>query len=264
MRGEPLGSLHGLPVAIKDITPTAGIRTTFASPLYKDYVPTEDAEVVRRLKAAGAIMLAKTNTPEFACGANTNNVLFGPTRNPWNPALSPAGSSGGSAVAVATGMVPIAQGTDFGCSIRIPAAFCGIVGIAADAGSDAQLSDAARVGSRSSEWPAGARRRGCRAHARRHRRLQPPVADLGRAAVAERACGDPAPRGRQGTAHRLRLRYCRYRRRCRGRRDLPRAALRACATPAQRSSRSNSMPATAAIRIRLGAACGWSASSISA
>jgi amidase len=127
--GEPLGPLHGLPVAIKDITPTADIRTTFASPLFKDHVPAHDAEVVLRLKAAGAIVLAKTNTPEFACGANTNNVLFGPTRNPWNPALSPAGSSGGSAVAVATGMVPIAQGTDFGCSIRIPAAFCGIVGI---------------------------------------------------------------------------------------------------------------------------------------
>ncbi len=129
MKGEPLGVLHGLPVAIKDVTPTAGIRTTYASPLYKDHVPNEDAEVVRRLKAAGAIVLAKTNTPEFACGANTNNELFGPTRNPWNPALSPAGSSGGSAVAVATGMVPIAHGTDFGCSIRIPAAFCGIVGI---------------------------------------------------------------------------------------------------------------------------------------
>jgi amidase len=128
-KGEPLGPLHGLPVAIKDITPTAGIRTTFGSPLYTDYVPAEDAEVVRRLKAAGAIVFAKTNTPEFACGANTNNVLFGPTRNPWNPALSPAGSSGGSAVAVATGMVPIAQGTDFGGSIRVPAAFCGIVGI---------------------------------------------------------------------------------------------------------------------------------------
>ncbi len=128
-KGEPLGALHGLPLAIKDVTPTAGIRTTFASPLFKDHVPTEDAEVVRRLKVAGAIILAKTNTPEFACGANTNNALFGPTRNPWNPALTPAGSSGGSAVAVATGMVPVAQGTDFGCSIRIPAAFCGIVGI---------------------------------------------------------------------------------------------------------------------------------------
>jgi amidase len=128
-KGAPLGALHGLPVAIKDVTPTAGIRTTFASPLFKDHVPSEDAEVVRRLKAAGAIVLAKTNTPEFACGANTDNALFGPTRNPWNPALSPAGSSGGSAAAVATGMVPLAQGTDFGCSIRIPAAFCGIVGL---------------------------------------------------------------------------------------------------------------------------------------
>src|ERR1700716_2372827 len=127
--GEPLGALHGLPGAVKDVPPPAGIRTTFASPLFKDHVPTEDAEVVRRLKAAGAIVLAKTNTPEFACGANTSNALFGPTRNPWNPALSPAGSSGGSAVAVATGMVPLAQGTDFGCSIRIPAAFCGIVGL---------------------------------------------------------------------------------------------------------------------------------------
>ena len=129
MKGEPLGPMHGLPIGVKDVTTTAGIRTTFASPLFKDYVPEEDAEAVRRLKAAGAIVLAKTNTPEFACGANTNNVLFGPTRNPWNPALSPAGSSGGSAVAVASRMLPIAQGTDFGCSIRIPAAFCGIVGL---------------------------------------------------------------------------------------------------------------------------------------
>jgi amidase len=127
--GTPLGPLHGLPIGIKDITPTAGIRTTFGSPIYKDNVPQQDAEVVRRLKAAGAIVLAKTNTPEFATGANTVNPVFGATRNPWNPALSPAGSSGGSAVAVATGMLPLAQGTDFGCSIRIPAAFCGIVGI---------------------------------------------------------------------------------------------------------------------------------------
>src|SRR6202140_3430311 len=129
MKGETLGALHGLPIAVKAVTPTAGIRTTFASPLFKDYVPAKDAEAIRRLKAAGAIVLAKTNTPEFACGANTNNALFGPTRNPWNPSLSPAGSSGGSAVAVATGMVPIAQGPDFGGSIRIPAAFCDIVGI---------------------------------------------------------------------------------------------------------------------------------------
>ena len=129
IRGEALGPLHGLPIGVKDVTPTAGIRTTFGSPLYRDYVPAEDAEAVRRLKAAGAIVLAKTNTPEFATGANTTNALFGPTRNPWNPALSPAGSSGGSAAAVGARMLPIAQGTDFGCSIRIPAAFCGIVGI---------------------------------------------------------------------------------------------------------------------------------------
>ena len=129
MRKDNLGLLHGLPIGVKDVTPTAGIRTTYASPLFKDYVPAEDAEAVRRLKAAGAIVLAKTNTPEFAAGANTNNALFGPTRNPWNLALSPAGSSGGSAAAVAARMLPIAHGTDFGCSIRIPAAFCGIIGI---------------------------------------------------------------------------------------------------------------------------------------
>ncbi|MEH2475660.1 amidase [Nitrobacteraceae bacterium AZCC 2161] len=129
MRGDTLGALHGLPLAIKDVTPTAGIRTTYGSPRFVDNVPTEDAEAVRRLKAAGAIVLGKTNTPEFAAGANTFNDVFGVTRNPWNPALSPSGSSGGSAVAVATGMVPLAQGTDFGCSIRMPASFNGIVGI---------------------------------------------------------------------------------------------------------------------------------------
>jgi amidase len=133
-RGEELPPLHGLPVAIKDVTPTAGIRTTHASPLYKDFVPAEDAESVRRLKQAGAIVLGKTNTPEFAAGANTVNELFGATRNPWNPSLSAAGSSGGSAVAVATGMVPLAQGTDYGGSIRLPAAFCGIAGIRPTAG----------------------------------------------------------------------------------------------------------------------------------
>ena len=129
MKGEVLGPLHGLPIAIKDNTLTAGIRTTFGSPLLKDFVPAEDAEIVSRLKAAGAIIIGKTNIPEFATGANTVNELFGPTRNPWNPALSAAGSSGGAAVAVASGMVSIAQGTDFGCSVRMPAAFCGIIGV---------------------------------------------------------------------------------------------------------------------------------------
>jgi amidase len=129
MKGEALPPLHGLPIAIKDNALTAGIRTTFGSTLLKDFVPTKDAEVVRRLKQAGAIVIGKTNLPEFATGANTTNELFGPTRNPWNPALSAAGSSGGAAVATATGMVPFAHGTDFGCSIRMPAAFCGLVGI---------------------------------------------------------------------------------------------------------------------------------------
>lgn len=129
MRGDELGPLHGLPLVIKDITETAGIRTTYASPIYRDHVPEADAEVVARLKRAGAIILAKTNTPEFAAGANTVNAVFGATRNPWNTDLSPSGSSGGSAVAVATGMAPLGQGTDFGCSLRMPAAFCGIVGL---------------------------------------------------------------------------------------------------------------------------------------
>ena len=129
MQGHELPPLHGLPIGIKDITITAGIRTTFGSSLFADFVPTEDAEVVARLKNAGAIVLCKTNTPEFAAGAATFNALFGRTRNPWNLNLSPSGSSGGSAAAVAAGMLPLAQGTDYGGSVRVPAAFCGIVGI---------------------------------------------------------------------------------------------------------------------------------------
>ena len=185
--GEPLGALHGLPVAVKDNTLTAGIRTTFASPLFKDFVPAEDAEVVRRLKAAGAIVLGKTNMPEFAAGANTNNALFGATRNPWNPALTPAGSSGGSAVAVATGMVPLAQGTDFGCSIRMPGGVLRHRRHPSDARLDAEHSDGTGLGSGPGARPAGARHRRCRADARRHRRLQPAVADFSHAALAKRA-----------------------------------------------------------------------------
>ncbi|MFL6800006.1 MAG: amidase [Xanthobacteraceae bacterium] len=129
MRGEGLGPLGGLPIAIKDLTPTAGIRTTYGSTLYSEHVPDEDAEIVQRLKSAGAIVLGKSNTPEFGAGAHTVNAVFGVTRNPWNDALSPAGSSGGSAAAVASGMAALAHGTDFGGSVRVPAAFCGIVGI---------------------------------------------------------------------------------------------------------------------------------------
>jgi len=129
MRGDPLGPLHGIPVGIKDVTPTAGIRTTYGSRLYADHVPTEDAAVVASLKAAGAVVLCKTNTPEFAAGANTVNALFGATRNPRNLALTVGGSTGGGAAALACGMIALAEGTDFGGSLRVPAAFCGVVGL---------------------------------------------------------------------------------------------------------------------------------------
>jgi amidase len=134
MAGEPLGPLHGLPIGIKDVTATAGIRTTFGSPLYAAHVLTEDAAVVSRLKEAGAIILGKTNTPEFAAGANTVNEVFGATRNPWNLALSVGGSTGGGAAALACGMIALAEGTDFGGSLRVPAAFCGVVGLRPTAG----------------------------------------------------------------------------------------------------------------------------------
>ena len=128
-RREDPGLLCGLPVGIKDVTPVAGLRTTFGSPLYADHVPHEDAEVVRRLRQAGAIILGKTNCPEFAAGGNTFNEVFGRTRNPWNPALSAGGSTGGGAVGLATGMISLAEGTDLGGSLRIPASFCGVVGL---------------------------------------------------------------------------------------------------------------------------------------
>jgi amidase len=127
--GEDPGPLCGLPVGIKDITPVAGVRTTFGSPLYADHVPSEDALVVRRLRAAGAVILGKTNTPEFAAGGHTFNEVFGPTRNPWNPDLSSGGSTGGGAAALATGMIALAEGTDLGGSLRVPASFCGVVGL---------------------------------------------------------------------------------------------------------------------------------------
>lgn len=127
-RGATLPPLFGVPVTIKDVTPTAGIRTTQGSKLFEDHVPEEDALVVQRLKAAGAIVLGKTNTPEFAFGPNTVNALFGATRNPWNLARTAGGSSGGAAAALATGMCPLAEGTDLGGSLRGPASFCGVIG----------------------------------------------------------------------------------------------------------------------------------------
>jgi amidase len=127
-KGGKLGPLHGVPVTIKDLTHTKGIRTTWGSKVFEHNVPTEDSLIVERLKAAGAIVLGKTNTPEFGAGGNTFNAVFGSTRNPWNPDLTCGGSSGGAGVALATGMGPIAQGSDTGGSLRTPAAFCGVVG----------------------------------------------------------------------------------------------------------------------------------------
>lgn len=127
-RGEPLGPLHGLPVGVKDLENTRGLRTTYGSVIFRDFVPEEDQLIVRAVREAGAIVAGKTNTPEWGAGANTRNAVYGATGNPFDPAKSAAGSSGGSGVALATGMVPIATGSDTGGSLRNPAAFNGIVG----------------------------------------------------------------------------------------------------------------------------------------
>jgi len=128
-KGEPLGALHGLPVVVKDLTETMGIRTTYGSPLYRDFVPDHDALVVERMKNAGAIVIGKTNTPEFGMGSHTFNSVFGATLNPYDVTKTCGGSTGGGAVSLACGMAPIATGTDIGGSLRNPANFCNVVGI---------------------------------------------------------------------------------------------------------------------------------------
>ncbi len=128
-RGEPARLLEGIPVAHKDLLDTAGVRTTYGSPIYADNFPAFDALPVRRMREAGAVMLGKTNTPEFGAGSQTFNPVFGTTRNPWDPSRTCGGSSGGSAVALACGMVALADGSDLGGSLRNPAAFCGVVGL---------------------------------------------------------------------------------------------------------------------------------------
>jgi Asp-tRNA(Asn)/Glu-tRNA(Gln) amidotransferase A subunit family amidase len=129
VRGEPVGALHGLPVAFKDFTPTLGHRTTRGSVAYENWVADSDPVIVRRFKAAGAIIVGKTTTPEFAHSGFTRSPLFGHTTNPWDATKSAGGSSGGAGVAVTTGCVALAEGTDMGGSVRIPAALCGCVGL---------------------------------------------------------------------------------------------------------------------------------------
>ena len=127
-KGERLGPLHGLPTGIKDLHETAGLLTTYGSPLYRGFVPEKDAAMVALVRRAGAIIVAKTNVPEFGAGANTRNVVWGATGNPFDPRLNAGGSSGGAAVALACDMLPVCTGSDTGGSLRIPAAVCGVVG----------------------------------------------------------------------------------------------------------------------------------------
>jgi len=128
-KNKEIGPLHGLPVGHKDLFPTQSIRTTFGSPVFKDFVPDHDALIVERLKKAGAITVGKTNTPEFGAGSQTYNEVFGETANPYDTTKTCGGSSGGAAVALATGMLPIADGSDLGGSLRNPANFCNVVGL---------------------------------------------------------------------------------------------------------------------------------------
>jgi len=128
-RGEKTGLLHGLPIAHKDLVPTRGLRTTFGSPIFQNHVPDEDGLIVTRLKQAGAITIGKTNTPEFGAGGQTYNAVFGETLNPYDLSKTCGGSSGGAATALACGMLPLADGSDTGGSLRIPANFCNVVGL---------------------------------------------------------------------------------------------------------------------------------------
>jgi amidase len=128
-RGKSTGALHGLPIAVKDLRETKGIRTTYGSPLYKDFIPTEDTLIVERQRKAGAIILGKTNVPELGMGSQTFNPIFGPTFNPYDISKTCGGSTGGGAVALACGMTPLADGSDTGGSLRNPASFCNVVGL---------------------------------------------------------------------------------------------------------------------------------------
>lgn len=153
VRGDTLGPLHGVPCSIKDLTPTRGIRTTMGSKIFEHNIPDEDAALVERLRAAGAILLGKTNTPEFGCKPFTDNRIFGVTRNPWALDRSPGGSSGGAAAAVAAGLGPLAEGSDLAGSIRHPAAWCGVVGFKPSQGRVARYPNTASWAAMSANGP---------------------------------------------------------------------------------------------------------------
>lgn len=154
-KGEALGALHGLPVAHKDSFLTAGMRTTWGSKVYAEHVPDQDSLIVQRQAAAGSILLGKSNLPEFGAGSQTFNEVFGATRNPYAPELTCGGSSGGSAVALATGMVALADGTDMGGSLRNPASFCNIVGLRPSIGRVPNLPNANSFGQLTVAGPMG-------------------------------------------------------------------------------------------------------------
>ncbi|MEV4898533.1 amidase family protein [Nonomuraea sp. NPDC055795] len=139
----PAGPLHGLPVAHKDLVDTAGLRTTYGSPAFAEHVPEKDDLIVQRLKAAGAVTIGKTNTPEYGTGSHTVNEVFGATRNPYDLTRSAGGSSGGAAAALAAGMIPLADGSDMGGSLRNPASFCNVVGLRPTPGRVPAISDKA-------------------------------------------------------------------------------------------------------------------------
>ena len=155
-RGDPLGLLHGLPVAHKDLAETAGVRTTYGSPLFATNVPERDALIVQRMAQAGAISLGKTNVPEFGAGSHTVNPVFGATHNPYHLGRSAGGSSGGAAAALAARFIALADGSDLGGSLRNPANFCNVVGLRPSPGRvpNWPLADVADLFSWSGRWGA--------------------------------------------------------------------------------------------------------------
>ncbi len=160
-RGDSLGPLHGIPVSIKDLEMTKGIPTTVGSAVFKDRTPDVDSVVVERIRQAGAIILGKTNTPEFGLSGTTETKVGGPGRNPWNPERTSGGSSGGAAAALASGLCTLASGSDGGGSIRIPASFCGVFGIKPSQGRVPRFGGYGRPAARDCPFLHRQRRPGC-------------------------------------------------------------------------------------------------------